>query len=74
MKAVRVLSVSPTFHKLDSGVQNPAGASPPPPQAPPATPSLMPLLPQPPGVLSPKPGRQRPHTGLLPSAAPRPLT
>lgn len=36
----------------------------------------LPYAPPPtaPGVLSPKPGRQRPHTGLLPSAAPRPLT
>lgn len=40
MKVVRVLSVSPTFHKLDlGGTDTPAGDSPPAPQAPPAPPS-----------------------------------
>lgn len=66
MKAVRVLSVSPTFHKLDSGVQNPAGASPPPPQAPPATPSLMPLLPQPRGFFLPSRGGSGPTLASCP--------
>lgn len=74
MKAVRVLSVSPTFHRLDSGVQKPswslASASPGP------SGRALPCAPPPtaPGVRSPKPRRQRPHPGLLPSAAPRPLT
>lgn len=84
MKVVRVLSVRPTFHKLDlEGRETQLEPHLLPSEAPPATPSLMPHPPQSrglraPSVLSPKPpeptSSPRPHTGLLPSPALCPLT